>query len=190
MDAERYLIDHWVKNKIWTHLEWPKHQERLGRCATMLDGDTFCDVGCALGHSTEIMSRFKKGAWHGIEFWNGAVERAQILFPDIPFYYCDNETFDMGEAINIKGTAGQGFDGTVCSEVIEHCETPVLLVKHLWEITKKKMVLTTPCIHVNDPGHLRVYTKPMLVKMLEKAGVEHYKIELIHPFWYITGIRA
>ena len=183
MNAKQYLLDHWIKNKIWTHLEWPKHQKRLSQCASHLSGSTFCDVGCGLGHSTEIMGRYKKGKWHGIEFFKEAVKKATELFPDIKFYYCDNNTFDMSLS------TGMVFDGVICSEVIEHVEKPVLLVKNLWKITAKRMVLTTPGKYVNDPGHLRVYTKQMLQSLMVKAGVEKFTIMLDDPFWYIVGRR-
>jgi len=52
MEAKDYLVNHWIKNKIWTHLEWPKHQDRLRKCTSYLEGGKSIDIGCGLGHST------------------------------------------------------------------------------------------------------------------------------------------
>jgi len=156
MRAKDYLKNHWIKNEMWTHLEWPKHQNRLRACASYLEGERFIDVGCALGHSTDIMKKFMPGNWSGLEFMQEAVEKAKELFPDITFYY--SKDFDF------LPVCGQ-FDGVVCSEVIEHVEHDKELIKGLIDITDKILVITTPSIKVNDPGHLRVYTEKTLSKL-------------------------
>ena len=73
MTAEEYLVNHWIKNKIWTHLKWPKHQARFKECAERCEGKTFCDVGCGLGHSTFYLRKFHPGDWTGIEFFKTAI---------------------------------------------------------------------------------------------------------------------
>jgi len=148
MNAEEYITKHWVPNKIWTHLEWPKHQKRLRRCAGLVEGETFADVGCACGHSTNIMAKFRVGSWCGIDFSETAVEMARKLFPDLIF--------------STQLEEGTVFDSVVCSEVIEHVEDDKALVEQLLAVTRKRLVLTTPSMEVNDPGHLRLYTVPML----------------------------
>lgn len=193
MTAKEYLLSHWIKNEVWTHLKWPKHQKRLRTCASLLEGDTFVDVGCALGHSTSIMKKFKNGKWSGIEFANPQVvikdpiemfgeliNVAQLLFPEISFYYCPEETYDMFQETDLQ------WDGVVCSEVIEHVERKVLLLKKLFEITKKVLVLTTPNVRVSDPGHLIVYTEEMLVSLLNHLKMRKYKIIKQDTFWYIV----
>lgn len=173
MKAKDYLEDHWMKNKVWTHLKWPRHQRRLQLCATLLEGSNFIDIGCGLGHSTYYMSRWKTGNWSGLEFYERAVGMARELFPEIPFFY--SEGFDLFPV------CGQ-FDGVVCSEVIEHVADDKSLVKGLLGIAEKTLVLTTPCRQVSDPGHLRVYTKEALEELFSGTN---FDISQDNTFFYI-----
>lgn len=173
MEAKDYLESHWIKNKIWTHLEWPKHQDRFRACVSYLEGERFIDIGCALGHSTNILKKFLPGNWSGLEFMQEAVDRAKELFPDISFYYSKD--------FNFLPTCGQ-FDGVVCSEVIEHVENDKALIEGLVNITKKTLVITTPNKRVNDPGHLRVYTEETLSELFDSHAFEIIRDGL---FFYI-----
>lgn len=174
MEARNYIENHWIKNEIWTHLEHPKHQDRLRNCASYLEGERFIDIGCALGHSTDIMKRFRPGDWSGIEFTEGAIEKAIKLFPEITFYHAND--------FNLLPVCGK-FDGVVCSEVIEHVEDDEALVKGLLDITKKILIITTPNTSINDPGHLRVYTEKRLAELF--AG---HNFEIIRDgiFFYVV----
>ncbi len=173
MDAKTYLETHWIKNEIWTHLEHPKHQDRLRRCAEYVQGgESFLDVGCGLGHSTAIMRGFTPGRWAGLDFFDGMLAPAAKLFPDIEFFSASD--FDL------LPICGQ-WDGVVCSEVIEHVENDRALVRGLLDITRKTLVLTTPNRKVHDPGHLRVYTRESLAALFPSA-----EIFSIGQFFYIV----
>ena len=110
MNANEY-IEHWDKNRIWEHLKWPRHQQRFKTIASYLYGKTFADVGCAFGHSTFYLKRFRSGEWTGIDFVEKAIEKAGAKFQGIDFRYLEN--------IDALKFCSQ-FDGVVCSEVIEH----------------------------------------------------------------------
>jgi len=153
MEAKKYLEKHWMKNKIWTHLEWRGHQRRLKNCTSYLKGKKFIDIGCGLGHSTNIMKGFLPGDWAGLEFWVEATEQSKKLFPEIKFYYSKD--------FNFLPICGE-FDSVVCSEVIEHIEDDQALVDGLMKITKNILVITTPNQQIDDPGHLRIYTMKTL----------------------------
>lgn len=174
MDAEQYM-NHWIKNKVWTHLKWPKHQRRFKTIAGFLEGETFVDVGCAFGHSTAEIEIFRSGAWTGIDFSKRAIERAKMEFPRIDFIYC--EDFSLYDHTSRK------FDGVVCSEVIEHVEKDWELIKGLLGITKKTLVVTTPNCKVSDPGHLRVYTEETLTELFKGTD---FVIHQIGPFFYLV----
>ena len=173
MKAKDYIEKHWIKNKIWTHLELPKHQIRLKTCASYLEGERFIDIGCALGHSTNILKKFCPGAWSGLEFWQKVIPQAAELFPEILFYYSND--------FNLLSICGQ-YDSIVCSEVIEHIEDDQALIDGLISITKKVLVVSTPCIKVNDPGHLRLYTEGALEKLF--VG-QDFKIIKTSEFFYV-----
>lgn len=179
MDAEEYLTEHWIKNRIWTHLQRPRHQNRLRTCASYLEGQNFLDVGCALGHSTRELKNYRNGYWSGLEFHKETVEKAIINFPDIRFYHAEN--FDLLSA------CGRQFDGVVCSEVIEHVEDDGAFIKGLIEIARKVLVITTPCAWVNDPGHLRLYSKRSLFNLFNG---HNFRITKDKYFFYgITRIN-
>ncbi len=174
MNARDYLEQHWIKNEIWTHLRVPLHQERLKMCTSFLDGKTFLDVGCGIGHSTDHMKRFLPGDWSGLEFWDDAAKRARGLFPEITFY--------SSEGFNFRPVCGE-FDSVVCAEVIEHVKNDQELIDGLLGITRNVLVITTPNRKVSDPGHLRVYTEESL-----GALFMNYEFDIINVSRFLYGV--
>lgn len=174
MDAEKYITEHWIPNDIAPHLLFAKHQERLRRCAEYLptDARTFADVGCACGHSTEIMTRHRPGAWTGIDFSRTAIENARPIFPAIRF-----EFQEIDEAWSPLGE----FEGVVCSEVLEHVQNDQRFAENLIGLTRRTLVVTTPSRRVSDPGHLRVYTANALLRLFPNARIDHFA-----PFFYVV----
>lgn len=160
MNASEYL-KHWRGKKIWTHNMWPKHQDRLKWCAGQCVGETFLDLGCAFGHSTNIMRGFHYGNWTGIDFSEEAVAEARHFFPDIPFVFLRN----------IEDGADLKFDTVICSEVIEHVENDAAFVAGLVRMTRMRLVLTTPCRDAHDPGHLRIYDDESISRLLKGLEV-------------------
>ncbi len=159
MTAEEYITQHWIPNKIWTHLTWPKHQKRLHHCTEFLKGNRFADVGCACGHSTKMMSEFKEGDWTGIDGSGTGIVMARKLFPELTFRLCkDNKYLDELNP----------FDSVVCAEVIEHVEDDQEFVNALVQITSRVLVITTPNVIVDDPGHCRCYTGASLRNLFER----------------------
>lgn len=181
MNAKDYLEGHWMKNRVWKRLELPVHQERLRRCAEAVKGGrTFIDVGCGLGHSTAILKRFCPGDWTGMDFYGPAIAQARELFPGIAFLAADFKK-------DVPSPDSWRWDGVVCSEVIEHVDDAKGFISSLWEITLGSLVVTTPSVKVNDPGHLRLYTEASLREAFR--GVPGAKIERGGRFFYITAER-
>ena len=173
MNADTYLKHHTTK-QIWKHYGWPRHQFRFKFCSDKLKGKTFIDVGCLFGHSTDILSKLCLGIWSGIDFTEVAIIRARKLFPNIVFYYSQN--------FNLLPICGM-YDSVVCSEVLEHVSNDKALVDGVMQITKQIAVFSTPCKKVNDPGHLRVYTKESLQELFSAYD---YVIEKQAVFFFIT----
>jgi len=170
--------DFWMKRKVWNRLQRPHHQGRLKWCADQCIGETFIDVGCACGHSTNIMAGFHPGKWHGADFDEKIIEAAREFFPGIKFF--------PFSAVSQLYTVGV-FDSVVCSEVIEHVQDDSGLVNQLWAITGKKLILTTPNRFVDDPGHLRVYGEKALRELFSMDA--KVTIVSIGRFWYVTAER-
>jgi trans-aconitate methyltransferase len=157
MTAPEYLKG-WKKNKVWTHLGWPKHQARLNWCADACVGQTFADIGCALGHSTDIMRRRHPGAWVGVDFCEPIIIEARSLFPDIPFVYARNVA-DL-PLLDKVATA-------VCSEVIEHVADERALLASLLEVATRRVVITTPHVDAKDPGHVRIHNDATIARLFD-----------------------
>ena len=171
----------WMGRKVWTRLQKPHHQARLKWCADQCVGKLFIDVGCACGHSTAAMAGFHSGTWHGADFDAGIVEAAREFFPAIKFFaFSDvSQLFSAG-----------AFDSVDCSEVIEHIDDDFAFIKQLWAITGKRLILTTPNRHVDDPGHLRVYGHARLLQLLDALPDKaSWKIESIGHYWLVTADR-
>jgi len=175
MNATQYM-EHWTGRKVWKRLEAPPHQERLRRCASLCVGGTFIDVGCALGHSTDHMARFRPGVWAGMDFDQGAIELARSKFQAIPFFYAPD--YDM-----LKAADGRRFDSVVSSEVIEHVEDERGFVAGLSALARHRVILTTPNRPVDDPGHLRCYTRETLAALLSGR---RFDIQSAGRFFYVT----
>lgn len=174
--ADEYIREHWIPRKVWNNLQAPKHQERLKKCAELTRGTRLCDVGCACGHSTDIMRGFRPGEWRGIDFSATAIRMAPGFFPDIPFGYIPN----LDGLHNLKRFK---LDSIVCSEVLEHCGDDRKLVTGLYDAVSERVVFTTPSVKVNDPGHIRLYDEAMLAVLFE--GIPH-TVENTGLFWYIV----
>lgn len=161
LTAPEYLAG-WRERQTWTHLLNKKHQRRLKWCADQCVGDSFADVGCALGHSTDILKKFHPGPWTGVEFSDEAIVDARKLFPAIEFAYAPE--------VPLLPAAGK-WDSVVCSEVIEHVHDPSALLNSLLSIANRRIIITTPSVEVNDPGHVRLYND---VSLSEQFQGLHY----------------
>ena len=174
MNASEYM-EHWRRKRVWKRLDVPVHQARLKKCAALARGETFIDVGCALGHSTAHLAKFRPGVWAGMDFDEAAILEARGLFSNLEFIYSPD--YAMAEA------AGRQFDSVVCSEVIEHVPDEAGFVRGLVGLARQRIVLTTPNRYIEDPGHLRLYSERSLARLL--AGLK-FRIERAGRFFYVV----
>lgn len=76
------------------------------------------------------------------------------------------------------------FDSTVCSETLGRVDEDWKLLQGTMRITKKVMVIATPCIPINNPGHIRLYTKDSLSELLGMNRKYDYEIVEDKPFLF------
>ena len=186
MNADTYM-DHWENNRIWTHLEWPRHQQRFKTLAKYLEGKVFLDAGCAFGHSTIALKKLCPGKWTGLDFSGRAISRARGVFPEKKYDIRFKFSPDFNLLPKVQEWFGEdfiGFDSVVCSEVLEHIDEDWKLLQGIMRITKKTLVISTPCVFVDDPGHLRLYTKDSLSELLGANKKYNYEVIKDDPFFF------
>lgn len=174
LTAEQY-IQHWKANKTWTHLERPKHIKRLNWCADQVVGRNPVDFGCAFGHSTAAMAARHPAQWTGCDMSAEAVGLAKEMQAGrkIGFFWVPK----------LEDLASCGlFSTVIASEVIEHVEDDRAFLAGLVKAARSRVVLTTPTIDAQDPGHVRLYDDESLATLLEGYRATWTKDE---NFYYI-----
>ena len=172
MNNEKYIKDHWIKNKIYLHDYHIPHVRRFKECAKYLVGNRFAEIGCACGDSIYILNRLHPGDWHGYDISSLAIEKARKHFPQFKFDIMYNNSIRK---------ENDYFDSIVCTEVIEHCINPIPLIREAIRVTKYNAIFSTPSKYVKDPTHVVVYTKYGLEQLFgPKAEIfekkEHFYI--------------
>jgi ubiquinone/menaquinone biosynthesis C-methylase UbiE len=96
------------------------------------------------------------------------------------------------------------FDVIICSEVLEHVSLHIQAVSELLRLLKTKGVLAisvprrwpeilmwaiSKAYQASAGGHIRIYQKKQLIKLVEKSGAQHryshYAHSLHTPFWLL-----
>ena len=171
-------MDHWEQGKIWTHLYGPKHQARLGTLAGMAEGETGIDIGCAYGHSTMIMAGGTPQLmrWTGVDFSHKAINGAKRHFPA--------GDWRLAGDFEALGALGK-FDSVVCSEVLEHVLEDFSLAYKLTAMFNRRLLITTPVVKVNDPGHVRLYTKRSLLQLMNPTLLQTDEVDVFTDKYFI-----
>lgn len=177
LTADEY-IQHWKARRVWTHLERPKHLNRLIWCANQVVGRNPLDVGCAFGHSTVAMARFHPdAAWCGCDFSEEAADTAMKMQDgsEIMFFAI--------QAVEDLARLPYPFSTIIASDVIEHVQDDRAFLAGLVKAALNRVVLTTPAIDAQDPGHVRLYTDETLGELLKP-----YRATVIKDknFFYVT----
>lgn len=195
--AEEYIIGHWAKNKIYTHLSNMRHQARFTACVDLMEGRApVCDVGCAMGHSTADMKKKFLARFHGDVPFTGvdlsatAIEAARASAEaqaDNNLHFIYTPTTDY----MVKQLGGQ-FGSVVCSEVIEHVGDDKRFMRALFRLIDEKvgsrLIITTPVEEVDDPGHLRIYTAEELASLMNRNGF-YVNVHVEGTFMYGVAVR-
>ena len=193
LGADEYA-KHWLDGEIWKHLALAKHQARFIHlsnlaCSNLSGAASFADIGCGAGHSTNYLKRFTdalgqefRGKWIGYDFSRRLIDKAKEVFAaqEIGFYYLASTDLLVFEP---------QVDVVFCSEVIEHIADDWYFVGLLWEMARKRLLITTPAVYVKDPGHLRLYDevsfRDLFQGLCDEDGLPpQVEIEERGPFWY------
>lgn len=158
ISAEEYITSHWEPHQVHKRLLVDVHQERFDHIAELCVGQSGIDVGCAFGHSTCMLADRTPGMdWAGADFSKTAIEEAEKLLKWTAYFKSPDYLPSFA------------YDTVVCSEVIEHVEADADLLRNLVRCARRRVIVTTPNVWVNDPGHIRLYTKSGLAALAEHA---------------------
>jgi len=131
------------------------------------------DLGCGSGALLErIGSAFPHASLVGLDADATALAIASKRLPSAQFQLVDLDA--SGETLDLRGTA----DAVVCSEVIEHLETPQRALQLAKQLLRSggRLVVTVPAGPMNDfdraIGHRKHYTVHELTELLSAAGFD------------------
>lgn len=164
------------------------------------------DAGCGLGRHLRFLAKQPNLRIVGIDKNTGALREALTSLENMPDAL--SKDFLVSEAdINRLPFADKSFDCVICSEVLEHIPDHEAAIKELIRILKPDgtFVVSVPryysekiCWLVShdychsEGGHIRIYRKKDLQKMLMKEGFTCWKINYKHalhmPYWWIKCI--
>ena len=160
--VDDYGVNHWLKNKIYTHLSAPWHKQRYELVLNSIVGSAVLDVACATGELTAMIAD-KDGITRvvGYEGCEAVVDVAREMHGDkIEFVVGLVETIPFEE---------NEFDTVHAGEIIEHVYDPLNFVRALAKIASQRLIISTPNQWVNDPGHVSIYSKDGLKELCETA---------------------
>jgi 2-polyprenyl-3-methyl-5-hydroxy-6-metoxy-1,4-benzoquinol methylase len=152
------------------------------------EGRTLLDVGCGTGGMFPLLQRF--GRVEGAEYAAEARERARAKFPGVPVSPC---------ALPAQLPAG-AWDVVTAFDVVEHVAEAVesLAAMRARLAAGGQLVLTVPAFqflwsqHDQANHHLRRYTRGLLARQLEAAGLRltyaSYFNTLLFPV--VAAVRA
>ncbi len=179
---DTYWNSHWQRYSEATRLNPGQRYRR--KCITRmlgstagLSGATILDVGSGAGDLLEMLSRkFPNAELAGIDRSDKGLEVSKQLLPNSRLRKVDLDA-DQTVPPDLEKWASH----IVCSEVLEHMERPLLVLKKLADYMKPggTLVITVPggpkSAFDRSIGHFRHYTPAHLRRDLEDAG---YRVDL------------
>jgi ubiquinone/menaquinone biosynthesis C-methylase UbiE len=161
------------------------------------------DAGCGTGRHLRELARIPQLKIIGIDKNEKEIEEAIKSIHEMP----DSASSDvcvMKSDIKKLPFADEFFDCVICSEVLEHIEQQDEAMRELIRVLKPQgsLVISVPryyperiCwlisseYHNKEGGHIRIYTKKNLRKMIAKYGIKCWKINYKHalhvPYWWL-----
>lgn len=162
-----------------------------------LNAETILDVGCGEGFTLANLAKNKIGkSCVGVEQSKDTITVAGKLHPGIKI--------KQGSVYNLPFKDGS-FDLVICTEVLEHLESPEKALSELVRVSKKHVVVSVPSepwfmltnfvrgryftSFGNVPGHIKHWGKSGFLSFLRREG---HKIKSVRsPFpWTLVNIKA
>jgi 2-polyprenyl-3-methyl-5-hydroxy-6-metoxy-1,4-benzoquinol methylase len=161
------------------------------------------DAGCGSGRHLRALAKLPDLKIIGIDRNGSDLNDALTSLKSMPDALSDNYLVSRADIKNLP-FASASFDCVICSEVLEHIPEHENALKELVRILKpqgdfvvsvpryfpeKICWLISPAYYNEEGGHIRIYKKKKLQKMLANQGVKCWKINYKHalhaPYWWL-----
>jgi ubiquinone/menaquinone biosynthesis C-methylase UbiE len=161
------------------------------------------DAGCGTGRHLRALAKLPDLTIVGIDRNNADLNDALTSLKNMPDALSDNYLVTRAD-INKLPFDSAFFDSIICSEVLEHIPQHEEALKELMRVLKPQgsLVISVPryfperiCwfisrAYCNDEGgHVRIYKKKKIQKMLNRHGFACWKINYKHalhvPYWWL-----
>ncbi|HGY11524.1 MAG TPA: class I SAM-dependent methyltransferase [Desulfobacterales bacterium] len=168
--------------------------------------DRILDIGCGEGRHTIEACRKNGTLCVGADFsFKNLIEtKKKINFHQgINDLCCKSIDLSCMDVTNLP-FKNSSFDNVICSEVLEHIPDDKKAILELVRILKpgKTLAISVPrfwpekiCWRLSDEyfnanmGHVRIYKKAALIKVIESSGAtyfaSHYAHSIHTPFWWL-----
>lgn len=165
--------------------------------------DVVLDAGCGLGRHLRHLARKPELTIYGIDKNTWALRQTAKSMDTQPDALSKDYLVSIAD-INKLPFADASFDCIICSEVLEHIPDHKNAIKELDRILKPQgtLVVSVPryfaeriCwlisydYHNEEGGHIRIYRKKILQKMLTNQGFKCWKVNYKHalhsPYWWL-----
>lgn len=166
-------------------------------------GNVVLDAGCGLGRHLRQLATVPGLKIFGIDRSAGALSATMKSMEDMPYALSKDYLVSVAD-INRLPFADASFDCIICSEVLEHIPDHKNAIKEMDRILKPQgtLVVSVPryfaeriCWFISreyyneEGGHIRIYRKKQLHKMLTGQGFKCWKINYKHalhsPYWWL-----
>ncbi|MDF1590856.1 MAG: class I SAM-dependent methyltransferase [Desulfobacterales bacterium] len=163
------------------------------------------DIGCGSGRHTAAIARSK-----GIQVLGADINPADVIETKKRLIFQERLEGKRGRwdllaaSINRLPFKDNFFDLIVCSEILEHIPDHRMAVAEVVRVLKpgRDLVVSVPRFwpericwalsreyHNANNGHIRIYKKKELIKLLENSGLKkwssHYAHSLHVPYWWL-----
>jgi len=161
------------------------------------------DAGCGSGRHLRALAKLPDLKIIGIDRNGSDLNDALTALKNMPDALSDNYLVSCADIKNLP-FASASFDCVICSEVLEHIPEHENALKELVRILKpqgdlvvsvpryfseKICWLISPAYSSEEGGHIRIYKKKNLQKMLVDQGINCWKINYKHalhtPYWWL-----
>jgi ubiquinone/menaquinone biosynthesis C-methylase UbiE len=164
------------------------------------------DAGCGSGRHLRALAKIPGLKIVGIDRNIAELSDALKSIRNMPDALSDNYLVTRAD-VNRLPFDSASFDCVICSEVLEHIPEHEAAVGELVRVLKPQgnLVVSVPryfsericwlisnAYYNEDGGHIRIYKKKKLQKMLARQGISCWKINYKHalhaPYWWLKCI--